>query len=66
MTTVTHLIHGEMIAGTGRSADVFNPSTGEVSKQVALADRATMQLAIDSAKSAFPAWRNTRRPSAPR
>ncbi|WP_341303697.1 CoA-acylating methylmalonate-semialdehyde dehydrogenase [Pseudomonas sp. TMP25] len=59
MTLVTHLINGEMIAGTGRTADVFNPSTGEVSKQVALADRATMQLAIDSAKSAFPAWRKT-------
>jgi malonate-semialdehyde dehydrogenase (acetylating) / methylmalonate-semialdehyde dehydrogenase len=59
MTTVNHLIHGEMTAGTGRTADVFNPSTGAVSKQVALADRATMQQAIDSAKSAFPAWRNT-------
>jgi len=59
MTTVNHLIHGEMTAGTGRTADVFNPSTGEVSKQVALADRATMQQAIDSAKSAFPAWRKT-------
>ena len=59
MTLVTHLINGEMVAGTGRTADVFNPSTGEVSKQVALADRATMQLAIDSAKSAFPAWRKT-------
>jgi malonate-semialdehyde dehydrogenase (acetylating)/methylmalonate-semialdehyde dehydrogenase len=59
MTTVNHLIHGEMTAGTGRSADVFNPATGEATKQVALADRATMQLAIDSAKSAFPAWRNT-------
>ena len=59
MTLVNHLIHGEMTAGTGRRADVFNPSTGEVSKQVALADRATMQLAIDSAKGAFPAWRNT-------
>jgi malonate-semialdehyde dehydrogenase (acetylating)/methylmalonate-semialdehyde dehydrogenase len=59
MRIVNHLIHGEMIAGTGRHADVFNPATGEVSKQVALADRATMQLAIDSAKSAFPAWRKT-------
>jgi malonate-semialdehyde dehydrogenase (acetylating)/methylmalonate-semialdehyde dehydrogenase len=59
MTLVNHLIHGEMTAGTGRTADVFNPSTGEVSKQVALADRATMQQAIDSAKSAFPAWRKT-------
>jgi malonate-semialdehyde dehydrogenase (acetylating)/methylmalonate-semialdehyde dehydrogenase len=59
MRIVNHLIHGEMTAGTGRHADVFNPATGEVSKQVALADRATMQLAIDSAKSAFPAWRKT-------
>jgi malonate-semialdehyde dehydrogenase (acetylating) / methylmalonate-semialdehyde dehydrogenase len=59
MTIVNHLIHGELTAGTGRSADVFNPSTGAATKKVALADRATMQLAIDSAKSAFPAWRNT-------
>nr|WP_298148238.1 CoA-acylating methylmalonate-semialdehyde dehydrogenase [uncultured Pseudomonas sp.] len=59
MSLVPHLIHGERIAGTGRTADVFNPSTGEASKQVALADRATLQLAIDSAKAAFPAWRNT-------
>jgi malonate-semialdehyde dehydrogenase (acetylating)/methylmalonate-semialdehyde dehydrogenase len=59
MTLVTHLIHGELTTGTGRSADVFNPSTGAATKQVALADRATVQLAIDSAKSAFPAWRNT-------
>ncbi|WP_339907223.1 CoA-acylating methylmalonate-semialdehyde dehydrogenase [Pseudomonas guineae] len=59
MSIVNHLIHGELTVGTGRTADVFNPSTGEVSKQVALADRATMQQAIDSAKSAFPAWRKT-------
>nr|WP_298166209.1 CoA-acylating methylmalonate-semialdehyde dehydrogenase [uncultured Pseudomonas sp.] len=59
MSLVPHLIHGERTAGTGRTAAVFNPSTGAVSKQVALADRATLQLAIDSAKAAFPAWRNT-------
>src|SRR3990167_679787 len=59
MTIVNHLIHGELTAGTGRSADVFNPSTGAATKKVAMADRATMQLAIDSAKSAFPARRNT-------
>ena len=59
MSIVNHLINGELTAGTGRHADVFNPSTGEVSKQVALADRATIQQAIDSAKSAFPAWRKT-------
>ena len=59
MSLVPHLINGERTAGTGRTADVFNPSTGEAGKQVALADRATLQLAIDSAKAAFPAWRNT-------
>ena len=59
MSLVPHLINGERTAGTGRTADVFNQSTGEAGKQVALADRATLQLAIDSAKAAFPAWRNT-------
>ncbi|CAE6937484.1 MULTISPECIES: CoA-acylating methylmalonate-semialdehyde dehydrogenase [Pseudomonas] len=59
MGTINHLIHGESVAGTGRSADVFNPSTGDAIHKVALADTATVQQAIDSAKTAFPAWRNT-------
>ena len=59
MTVVSHLINGELLAATGRSAAVFNPSTGEVIHQVALADRATVQQAIDAAKAAFPAWRST-------
>jgi len=58
-TAIAHLINGERVAGTGRSADVFNPSTGEATKTLALADRATVDLAIASAKAAFPAWRNT-------
>ncbi|WP_240442875.1 hypothetical protein, partial [Pseudomonas aeruginosa] len=28
MGTLHHLINGEMVADNGRSADVFNPSTG--------------------------------------
>ncbi len=59
MTTVKHLIGGEMIADTGRTADVFNPSTGEAIRKVPLASRETVQQAIDAAKAAFPAWRNT-------
>ena len=60
MSTIQHLIHGELTDGQGgRSADVFNPSTGEAVRRVALADLATVQQAIDSAKQAFPAWRNT-------
>ena len=59
MTIVKHLIGGEMIADTGRTADVFNPSTGEAVRKVPLASRETVQQAIDAAKAAFPAWRNT-------
>jgi len=59
MTTIPHLIHGERVTSEGRTAAVYNPSTGQVSGQVALASRATVQLAIESAKASFPAWRNT-------
>ncbi|MCU1719405.1 CoA-acylating methylmalonate-semialdehyde dehydrogenase [Pseudomonas sp. 5P_3.1_Bac2] len=59
MSIVGHLINGEVVQGTGRSVDVYNPSTGAVTKKVALADRATIQQALDVAKAAFPAWRNT-------
>ncbi|EMH7815998.1 TPA: CoA-acylating methylmalonate-semialdehyde dehydrogenase [Pseudomonas aeruginosa] len=59
MTIVTHFINGETVQGNGRSAQVFNPSIGEPVRQVELADRGTIQAAIDSAKAAFPAWRNT-------
>ena len=59
MSIIQHLINGEHIATAGRTADVFNPSTGEVIHQVSLADRATVQHAIDSATAAFPAWRKT-------
>nr|CAA6802071.1 MAG: Methylmalonate-semialdehyde dehydrogenase (EC [uncultured Thiotrichaceae bacterium] len=59
MTTIGHLINGENTMPEGRTQDVFNPSTGEVSKQVALASKATVEEAIASAQAAFPEWRNT-------
>ncbi|HEK0907076.1 TPA: CoA-acylating methylmalonate-semialdehyde dehydrogenase [Pseudomonas putida] len=59
MATIKHLIHGESVASGGRTAEVFNPATGQVIHQLELANRATVQVAIDSAKAAFPAWRNT-------
>ena len=59
MNIVPHLINGQRVVGTGRTADVFNPSTGEVTKQLALAGRATIDQAIAAAKAAFPVWRNT-------
>ena len=59
MSTVAHLINGELVSPSERTADVFNPSTGQAIHKVALASRATVQQAIDAAKAAFPAWRNT-------
>lgn len=56
---IGHLINGEMVNDNNRSQDVFNPATGEVTKQVALASKQTVEQAISTAQAAFPAWRNT-------
>jgi len=53
------MINGEHVSAGERTQDVFNPSTGEVSKQVALASKETVEEAIAAANAAFPAWRNT-------
>ena len=39
MTVVGHLINGQITTEGERTQDVYNPSTGEVSKQVALASQ---------------------------
>ncbi|WP_028291954.1 CoA-acylating methylmalonate-semialdehyde dehydrogenase [Oceanobacter kriegii] len=59
MSVIGHLIDGEIITDGGRTQDVYNPSTGAVSKQVELATVATVEAAIASAQAAFPEWRNT-------
>lgn len=59
MNTVGHLINGEVVIEGTRSQDVFNPATGEASKQVDLASKATVEQAIAAAQAAYPAWRNT-------
>jgi malonate-semialdehyde dehydrogenase (acetylating)/methylmalonate-semialdehyde dehydrogenase len=59
MITVGHLINGQTSSDDGRTQDIYNPSTGEVSKQVSLASKATVEEAITAAQAAYPAWRNT-------
>ncbi|KJV33642.1 methylmalonate-semialdehyde dehydrogenase [Aquitalea magnusonii] len=59
MSTIAHLINGELVQQTGRSTPVFNPSLGKPVREVALADQAILRAAIDSAKAAFPEWRKT-------
>ncbi len=59
MSTIQHLINGDLVSSGDRTADVFNPSTGQAIRKLQLASRETVQLAIDAAKAAFPAWRKT-------
>ena len=52
-----HFINGARAAGqSGRSADVFNPSTGEVKAEVALASADEMNRAVASAVAAQAEW----------
>ena len=57
MSHIGHYINGSAVAGTsGRLQDVFNPATGEVSQQVALASEAEVNEAVAAAHAAWPAW----------
>ncbi|CAI3940093.1 Acyl-CoA reductase or other NAD-dependent aldehyde dehydrogenase (AdhE) (PDB:1A4S) [Commensalibacter communis] len=56
---IGHFINGETVKDSAQTQDVYNPSTGEVSKQVSLASKATVEQAITAAQKAFPGWRNT-------
>ena len=60
MTDLTHWINGKHVPGTsGRSADIFNPATGEVQAQCPLASTAEVDAAIEGARAAQPAWAAT-------
>ncbi len=55
-----HFVDGERHKGTsGRFGDVFNPATGEVTKQVPLASADEVREAIASASAALPGWSAT-------
>ena len=46
MKVIEHLVDGEIVSMGDPTQDVFNPSTGEISKQVALATKTTVEKAI--------------------
>ncbi len=56
---VGHFINGEMVADSNRPEPVTNPATGEVTRHVAMASKATVEEAIAAAEAAYPAWRET-------
>ncbi|WP_343632400.1 CoA-acylating methylmalonate-semialdehyde dehydrogenase [Roseateles sp.] len=54
---VTHFIAGERRPATsGRSQAVFNPTTGQVARQLQLGSAADVDAAVAAAQAAFPAW----------
>ncbi|MEM7652370.1 MAG: CoA-acylating methylmalonate-semialdehyde dehydrogenase [Pseudomonadota bacterium] len=54
---LTHWIDGKRTAGaSGRTADVFNPATGEVSSQVPLASASEVDAVVAGATTAFEGW----------
>ena len=56
---IAHWINGQSATGGTRSQPVYNPATGLSHQEVLLADRATVESAIDAAEQAYPAWRDT-------
>jgi len=52
-----HFINGQKVAGTsGRTLDVYNPNTGEVTAKTPLATADEVRAAIASSAAAFPGW----------
>jgi malonate-semialdehyde dehydrogenase (acetylating)/methylmalonate-semialdehyde dehydrogenase len=59
-TDVGHYIGGRPQPGRGgRQQPVYNPATGAVARQVALASADEVNAAVAAAKAAFPAWADT-------
>ncbi|MET7465236.1 CoA-acylating methylmalonate-semialdehyde dehydrogenase [Nonomuraea sp. NPDC005501] len=58
MKSVKHWIGGALTGGDGRTGEIFNPATGEVSGHVALASVEEVDAAVAAAAAAFPAWRD--------
>ena len=59
MRDIGHFIGGKRVPGSGRTADVFDPNTGEVQAQVALASKSEVEAAIANAEAAQAGWAAT-------
>jgi malonate-semialdehyde dehydrogenase (acetylating) / methylmalonate-semialdehyde dehydrogenase len=57
MRTIEHWIGGTETTGSStRTADVWNPATGQVQARVLLAESADVDAAVQAAKKAFDSW----------
>ncbi len=60
MEQIPHIIGGASVAGlSGRSSPVFNPATGTQTAEVALADAAEVNRAVQAAVDASVEWKAT-------
>jgi malonate-semialdehyde dehydrogenase (acetylating) / methylmalonate-semialdehyde dehydrogenase len=60
MYQIGHFIGGKAVAGTsGRKQPIFNPATGEVQGEVALASAEELNAAVENAKATQPKWAAT-------
>ncbi|HSL25162.1 MAG TPA: aldehyde dehydrogenase family protein, partial [Acidimicrobiia bacterium] len=60
MSPITHWINGKPWEGDpGRTGKIYDPATGVVQNEVALAGSNVVDAAVSAAKEAFPAWRDT-------
>src|SRR5256714_7320408 len=60
MRSIGHFIGGNEVKGTsGRTADVFEPMTGDVQAKVALASKAEVRAAVENAANAQVEWAAT-------
>ena len=57
MKQINHIIGGEeVVSSSGRTADVYNPATGQVTGQVGLATVDEVDFAVGTAKAASSEW----------
>ena len=60
MIQITHWINGAPdTSKPERTGDIFNPATGKCTKNVAFADAATVDRAVNAATAAFTTWRHS-------
>jgi malonate-semialdehyde dehydrogenase (acetylating)/methylmalonate-semialdehyde dehydrogenase len=55
-TVIPHWIGGRTVTGSGARLPVFNPASGTIMREVALATAADVEAAVASATAAQPAW----------
>lgn len=59
-TRIAHYINGHLVdGGNERMQDVFNPASGAVTSQVAMASIEQVDAAVAAASAAAPAWADT-------